>query len=57
MSCDKCIHRYVCATRRKFVDTIFQETAVLDTKKTDGIFAAVAKMCTVYTGKDTKGRL
>jgi hypothetical protein len=49
MTCEKCIHRYVCATRRKFVDTLFQETAVLDTNKGDVLYTAIAEMCTVYT--------
>jgi hypothetical protein len=49
MTCEKCIHRYVCATRRKFVDTLFQETAVLDTNKSDILYTAIAEMCTVHT--------
>jgi hypothetical protein len=49
MTCEKCIHQYVCATRRKFVDVIFQETAVLDTNKSDVMYAAIAEMCTVHT--------
>lgn len=47
MTCEKCIHQYVCATRRKFVDVIYQETMVLDTSDTSGIFAAIGKMCTI----------
>ena len=48
MTCEKCIHKLVCAARRKLVDAVFQETAILETKDLTGIFSAAAEICTKY---------
>ncbi len=58
MNCNKCFHQYICATRRKFIDVIFQETMVLDVEKSDVtldvILGAVASVCGQFKPKEVK---